>query len=164
MDYECVLVLLLGLGIGVRPRPQVTNPAVHLRRLLLKCCPRRLHPALILTSPSTATIDFDEAEPSPFYLAPDGCLLSPEYLREPADIDSDNDGSGPPMIIALALPLPHLAATAEVSASAEPQHKQKLAIIVEADEPSDTREPKMTMFVPSFLCSHGLSLTAFITS
>jgi hypothetical protein len=112
-------------------------------------------PSLIITSPSTATIEADASEPNPFYLRPDGDFLTSQELRELAEIDFDDDGSQPPMILASALPLLSLAAiadeneTAAATASVAPEHKHKLATIVEADESSDAPESSISRFVSS---------------
>jgi hypothetical protein len=110
-------------------------------------------PSLIITSPSTATVEAaDESEPNPFHLRPDGDFLTSQELRELADIDFDDDGSQPPMILASALPLLSLAAIAEQNETAattafvEPEHKQRLTTIAEADECSDAPESDISRF------------------
>jgi hypothetical protein len=97
-------------------------------------------------------MEADEPEPNPFYLRPDGDFLTSRELRELAEIDFDDDGFQPPMILASALPLLSLAAIAEqngtaaATASVEPEHKHKLATIVEAEESSDAPESDVSRF------------------
>jgi hypothetical protein len=109
-------------------------------------------PSLIITSPSTVTVEAEESESNPFYLRPDGDFLTSQELRELAEIDFDDDGSQLPMILASALPLLFLATiteeneTAAATVSVEPEHKHKLATIIEADESSDAPESDISRF------------------
>jgi hypothetical protein len=109
-------------------------------------------PSLIVTFPSTATMEADEAELNPFYLRPDGDFLTSQELRELSEIDFDDDGSQPQMILASALPLLSLAAIAEENETAaatafvEPEPQQKLTTIVEADESSDAPDSDISRF------------------
>jgi hypothetical protein len=104
-------------------------------------------PGLIVTSPSTATIEADESELNPYYLRPDGDFLNNQELQELSEIDFDDDGTEPPMLLVSAQQLRQLTAIAED----DERSTCPLTTIVEANEPSYTLGSSMSRFVSNFL-------------